>query len=499
MQAVDDAYIQAVIKRGKQGSDLLAALAAPTLRNNSHVVIIGDQDKRAALQIPEGCNVIVHSDGVSDAEYSSVGQAASHLVESLVNQSLQIGATPVAITDDINSRTGDLDMLREIMTSLATTSTTNRVAIINGENAILGDVIPKKAHTSATMISIIPKDAKVFGRRLPEEGVFYEKGEGKTVYATFSADGKYVIANSDGIGTKTRFYQRLFALTEDPRAWSRSLDDFLAMILDDGAKVRGARVKSASGVFEATRFDARADALEEYMQKRAEELGILITLQRRPAHLNSFAEGEDAYNIGGTAVGIVSEEDLQYPLTPVSGEVVVAIRGKPNPRSNGITSKREAMRNLLGDNWHQTPMGKMFLEFLAEPSTVLYPAFHELIELRLATSVYHMSGGAYKGKFADQLAKHNLFANLDNLFAPDWREIAIVEATATSLEAAYGKFPMGNEGLFTTENYDTAERARLLLERRGLESKPAGIIHSKNEEGFTLRAYNGKTVVIDGK
>lgn len=488
-----DEYVRDVIGKGDEGSKLLGFLSAPTLANNSHVVIIGDREKRVALKIPEGYNVVVHSDGVSDADYSSVGQAASHLVESLVNQSLQIGATPVAITNDINSRTGDLPMLREIITSLVTTSTNNRVAIINGENAILGDVIPRQAHTSATMISIIPKDAKVFGRKLPKEGIFYEKGEGKIVYATFSADGKYVIANSDGIGTKTRFYQRLFALTKDPRAWSRSLDDFLAMILDDNAKVRGSQVKSASGVFEATKFDERADALEDYMQKRAEELGILITLQRKQARLNSFAEGEDAYNIGGTAVGIVSEEDLCNPLKPENGDYVIAIRGKPNPRSNGITSKREAMRNLLGENWHETPVGKQFLEFLAEPSTVLYPAFRELIDSKLATSVYHMSGGAYKGKFADQLAKHNLFANLYNLFAPDRREIAIVEATATSLEAAYAKFPMGNEGFVTTENYD-AERIRLILERRGLDSRLAGEIHSKKEEGFTLRAYDGKTV-----
>jgi len=50
------------------------------------------------------------------------------------------------------------------------------------------------------------------------------------------------------------------------------------------------------------------------------------------------------------------------------------------------------MVELFDEGYHHTPRGQLFLEYLAEPSTVLYGVFKELIAEGLATSVYHKNG-----------------------------------------------------------------------------------------------------------
>jgi len=478
---VDDAYLKEVIGRGDEGSRLLAAICAPTLKNSDRVRLIGDE-KRIALEIPDNHQPIVHS----CAGRGNPEEAAKDLVLNLMAQASEINATPVAFTNIIDSRTGDIEMLRKIAAALAAAADIYHLPIINGENAILGDVVRGDANISGTMISSLPKGSKVYTGTLIKEGRFirYSGSPPRPVFATFDHEGKYVIANTDGIGTKTRFRQRL-------GAWALSINDFLAMIFDDQAKVRGARVRVASGVLEVSGYSEQIKLTERYMRERCKEMGILGTLQLEKGNLNAYKEGVVAYNIGGTAVGIVSEQDLLNPLKPAAGEFVIAIRGKPNPRSNGITGKREAMRRMFGENWHETEIGKKFLEFLAEPSTVLYPVFQELISSGLATSVYHMSGGAYDGKFARPLAKHGLMAKLDNLFAPDWRELAL--CTLTPARAAYGKYPMGNEGFVTTTKPDDAIAA---IKARGLDAQLAGRIEEGT--GVELVAWNREKVYFDG-
>ncbi|MBM3233956.1 hypothetical protein FJZ19_02580 [Candidatus Pacearchaeota archaeon] len=480
-QEVTDAYIQTRIKKGDEGSDLLGAIFVPTLRNNNQVKLIGEE-RRVALEIPQSCQVTAHS----AAGKGNPEEAAKDLVANLMMQAAEIKAKPVAMTDIIDSRTGDLAMLRKIAEAMKSVADKYHIAIINGENAILGDVIRGDANVSGTMISLLERGARVYTGNLPAAGTFRRYESGAPVFATFNPEGKFVVANSDGIGTKTRFYQRA-------GVWAPSINDFLAMILDDGAKIRGARVRAASGVFEVSGKSEQIKPTEKYMRERCTEMGIHGTLQIERGNLNAYREGVVAYNIGGTAVSVVSEEDLNNPLKPAAGEFVIAIRGKPNPRSNGITSKREVMIRMFGENWHETEVGKMFLEFLASPSTVLYPVFSELVNAGLATSVYHMSGGAYDGKFAKPLAKHNLKAELTDLFAPDWREVALCGIDKTSAGAAYGKYPMGNEGFVTTPKPD---ETIALIKEKGLEAQIAGKIVEGT--GVELVAWNEERIYFSG-
>lgn len=481
---VDDEYSREVIAKGDEGSALLDAVCVQTLRNG-HVRLIGPE-KRRALQIPLGYRVVIHS-ALADS-HPDVRIPAASLVERLVSDSRAFGAEPIAMADIIDSDTGDTGLLRAAAESMAGTALRNGIAIIAGENAILGSRVPGM-NISGTCIGIVPETSGV----KVAQGDYTVNG---VRYAVFDSEGQFVIANSDGIGTKPEFYERL-------GDWTLGVRDDIAMQADDQAKVKGARIRVASSCLETRNVGLSSRLASSTIREFEEvcrEMDILGIVQQYPdANIRGYSQDAPAFNMGGSVVGTVSEEDLMHPLQPINGDHVIAIRGDSNPRSNGITDKRKVMIELFGENWHKTPEGKLFLEYLSAPSTILYPVFKELVDSGLATGVYHMSGGAYNGKFARPLAKQGMFAQISNLFAPDWRELTILGARATPVEVAYGKFPMGNDGFVTTSMPEGAMR---MVERFGLQPRVVGRVLSAQGAGRTgleLKAYNGKTVYFSGK
>lgn len=356
-------------------------------------------------------------------------------------------------------------------------------AVMNGELAILGNRINCDANVSGTMVSLLRKGSR------RERGHFSDG----SVFAAFDPNGLAIYMNSDGVGTKTEFYERA-------RKYTGALRDSLAMKLDDAAKI-GARAKVVFDVVE-TKGNIPVSELRETAALISQEMDLAYLLHHESVGNRLGGWDEDAaFNVSGSAVNVIDEERLRSPLTPHEGDYIIAIRGKPNPRSNGITDKRKAMIKQFGDNWHQTPEGRMFLEFLAEPSTVFYPVFNALIEQGCATSVYHMSGGAYNGKLAKPLARHGLYATLEGLFDADWRELALGGFSFTSAEAAYAKWPMGNEGFITTSD---PEKAMRIIATYGLEARQVGSVE-KTADGKTgielvgIKGSGGKNVYFSGQ
>ena len=159
------------------------------------------------------------------------------------------------------------------------------------------------------------------------------------------------------------------------------------------------------------------------------------------------------------------------------------------------------MVELFGLEWHETEIGKFFLEFLEEPSTIFYGLFKKLRENNLATSFYHMSGGAFDGKLARPLAKHEFFAKLENLFPADWREYAIAGKRFTPAETAYAKWPMGNEGFVTTS---TPKEAINCINPFGLEGRTVGYLEFARDgrtgvELEGIKSSNGENVYYSGR
>jgi len=227
------------------------------------------------------------------------------------------------------------------------------------------------------------------------------------------------------------------------------LGDSAAMKFDDTAK-SGATAVVISDVVEYN-GNIDFDPMNLEASEIGEKTGAMYILQKENVgnRLRSYNGKAAAFNVSGSAVCLIDEERLKNPLKPSAGEYLVAIRGKPNPRSNGITAKRKIInslgqewcRNSGKEEWHETREGKEFLGYLAEPSTILYSVFKDLIDKDVATSVYHLSGGAWDGKLARPLTKHNLFAKLKNIFPPDWRESALVGHSFTPAETASSTAP----------------------------------------------------------
>lgn len=463
METVDQ-YINDVIKRGDTGSELLAALCVPTLKNSPFVdVISSGMGGMAVLRIPDNYNVVVHSATGDPHKYDAKEHTVS-LLDRLYGQAEQFGAEPVGLVDVIDASEGKREDVRQIGEVLVSKANEKKVAIINGELAILGARVNCIANVSGTMISMIPNNQRT--------GVYMRD---EVPYYVFNPNGKAIWGNSDGVGTKTEFYERSLR-------FKKALRDSLAMKADDAVK-KGADIQVVFDTVERSGDEIFTHHLDKEAARLSEAMGFcyLLVHEYVGGRLQGWQYGEPVYNVSGSAVSAIDEERLMNPPASHEGDYVLAVRGKPNPRCNGITDKRKLAVKLLGESWHETPEGEMFLEFLAEPATVFYPVFRELLNKGLATSVYHMSGGAYNGKLAKPLAKDGLYAALEGLYEPDWRELALAGFALTPAEVAYAKWPMGNEGFVTTQN---PEEAIKVTESYGLQAKVVGQVE---------KAKNGRT------
>jgi len=368
MVKVTDDYREKIIKLGDEGSDLLKKLCLlPTLDNCGLVEVVNDN---AALRIPRDQIAVVHS-ASGNPVLPDLKEYAASMVHRLLDQAKSIGATPIAFAEVIDSNSGDTGMLEVIANSLVEVSNKYGLTIMNGENAVLGARVnpDAQANIMGTMISLVEK-----GKTKIEPGEIFHL-EGHT-YAAFDHNGMAVLINCDGIGTKTEFYERILR-------HELGINDFLAMNLDDTIKT-GAIAMVVSGALE-TRGAIPIEKVVEYARRRGEEMGFMCTLQPEDVgdRIRGYSDDAASYNISGSVVSVIDEERLRNPLQPSEGETLIAIAGKPNIRSNGVTKRREVAIAMHGENYHETAEGKEMLEYLSEPSTVLYPFYAAEIALLL--------------------------------------------------------------------------------------------------------------------
>ena len=500
--SIQDEYYEKIIKPGDRGSDLLTEAIAKTIGNSEFARIEGNPYQLTGLRIPAGQCVVVNSDV---GEGSTLASKARSLVERLSHNAIdELGARPIAFTNIIDSTTGDDSVILPIRDTLVSVANEKRLAIINGENAILGsrvvgdssygkfaEKINGSANISGTMFSIVEPD-ELFRRGITNANGIYRSKNG-TAFILFPSTGEFLFANSDGVGTKHEFYERLGV-----DSWIKANRDAIAMDADDAGK-NAARIIAYSGVCE--RNLAAKDIggiVPAEMSGLCQKLGFFGTLELRIGNYQSYKEGIPAFNIGGSAISIIPDVRLTNLPVPKEGNYLVVLRSRiPNPRSNGITAKREGMEKLHGKEWQETPWGKYFMQFLAQPSTIFYPFFMEVFDKGLADSVYHMSGGAFDGKLARPLAKQGLYVELDNLFEADPREIALASVTSNSIAASYGKCSMSNEAFIATDYpHEVIDRAI----RRGYDARKAGRIE-RNPDGKTgVKFYAlGQEVSFSGK
>ncbi len=492
MDAVDQ-YIQNVIKGGDEMSARLEKIFAHTLNNSSYVDIVSQgMNGIKVIRPPAGHLAVVHSLG-GDARIDSAREYAHSVVDRLMSAAARIRSMPVAFANVIDASTSDAGSILPYAEGLAERASTHGLAVPNGEFAVLGSRVTVPANVSASMLSFIASDTNLPLERIP--GHFELDG---VMYAVFNPYGLALYMNSDGVGTKTEFYERSGNL-------DRARYDSLAMKADDDSKI-GATLCAVSDVAEMNSLRKNHTGVHGgwkggFFRPHGDDLIYIIQHECVGSRLRSYTPGKTALNLSGSAVSTIDEARLQRPLKPSAGEYLVAIRGKPNPRSNGITDKRLTMMQLFGPEWHTTPEGQLFMQYLGEPATVFYGIFKELIDTSLAGSVYHLSGGAFKGKLARPLAKHGLYVSLQPIFPADWRELTLSGARFTNAETAYAKWPMGNEGFVSTSRPQTVVAT---LHDLGLEGVVAGQLEEARNgktgvELMGIKASNGENVYYSGK
>ena len=157
MPEVDD-YIKEVIGKGDEGSKLLAAKCAPTLKNSEYVEVLQQgMNGIAVLRIPEGFQLVVHSAG-GDPHEKNLSRHAASLVDKLAEQAETINAVPVGFADVIDTSTESKPVLNLIADALVEKADRYGLPIMNGEFAILGARVNCDANVSGTMISMVPKE-----------------------------------------------------------------------------------------------------------------------------------------------------------------------------------------------------------------------------------------------------------------------------------------------------------------------------------------------------
>ncbi len=456
-------YRQAVINLGDEGSELLAKLTAVTLDKVPYVDVI--DPKMNGLRVvrpPDLHYVFVHS-ATGDPAQKDPGKHAASLVDRLVSQAQLVGATPIAFSNNIESVSGDLELLELVANGMNNRAIYHRVACLNGENAVVKGRVAYSANLSGTMISVRHQY-----KRPLLDGVPKKFKQGNTWYFVFDAKRKPVWINCDTAGTKPEFYERY-------GNYEVSIKDLQAMNLDDTIK-KGARAIVVSGVVE-TKGKIPFERFEAHIEQCERDAGVPLILQHEDVkdRIVGYAKNSPAFHIGGATVSIIDEAVIKNPPVPRPGDSMLAVRGEPNPRCNGISAWRRLAVEKLGEDYHKTDEGRRLLEYFARPSTVLYPAFRELFDSGLASGFFQNSGGAYDGKLGKPLAKNGLYVKLKDLFQPDSRETELRTFAKTANEDAYGTWPLGNDGFVATNN---PEKSKEVLAKYKLESRISGVIEA---------------------
>jgi len=471
-------YIRDVQEQGDEGSDLLRAMTIPTLKNQPNLVDV-IENVGAVLRVPEDYVVAVHSTG-GDPLITDLKDCADSMMESGIIQASWIGGTTVALGNVVDSYSGEPDVLEAVAAGMVHGANSHGLAIMNGENAILGDrVNPEiKANVTGTFITLVERGVR-------EPGIHCTAG---ISYAIFDPAGEAVFINCDGVGTKTEFYERA-------GSYCMAVQDFAAMNLDDLAKI-GATAQVLSGVAEARGHISFGD-IDSFASVLGKQHGYKGIMQHEKVEDRIAGYGPNNFNISGSAVSTINEERLEAIangkiLVPHEGDSVIAITGAANPRSNGITAIRKAMIDTYGERWH--PGREEMLGYLTTPSIVFYPLFSELIDQGLATMVTHMSGGSHNGKLATPLAKHKLYADITP-HAPTVMDGILMQGAGLKPEEAYQMWPMNNHA------YVTTPKPAEVLETIGqhdLVGKAVGVLQLADAKGLLIRAPNTEPIYFPG-
>jgi phosphoribosylaminoimidazole (AIR) synthetase len=216
------------------------------------------------------------------------------------------------------------------------------------------------------------------------------------------------------------------------------------------------------------------------------ELGLCVGSENPDAKL--------MFNWGGCMLGVYHPEKMILGNTLKAGQIVIVLRDWF--RSNGISSVRKALAMEYTEAWFHNPKAFCDIEACAIPS-ILYDRFlnnvHGWFEKKYKPlvpmhSIVHLSGGAFKSKFGDDiLAKNNLSAVLDNLFEPPEIMQKCANWRGMSKEECYETWN-GGQGALVVVDEDRVSDFLSLTKETSIQARVAGEITKKAKYNVAIKS-----------
>lgn len=457
---------------GDSASEIFGSAASQTWDHEGVQILNVGNNPISTITIPKGFVGLVHST-MGNNEQVDVTSYSASVLENLLTESDKMGAQPWAFACCVDANSSDPIVAHSAASTLATVCQENCVAYMNGEYAILGNRVSAKykLNIAGMMLSIIPEN-KTAGLESVDK-----------IHSQ-----KRLFMNSDGVGTKPEFSERLGIV-------GPAVMDSVVMKADDAARV-GSRILHMHDFIELSH--APNSSLLQSFKRIAEKTSIDAGFNYRlDAHDSQgrflgFAGNSLGHNVSGNVIGELDEELYKRLNSFSAGDFLVAYRStSPNPRSNGISARRTFMEEFFGKEYHLNPECEEWLKYLSSPSTLLYPDVTELNELGLLTFMTHMSGGALEGKLLSKLAKKNVGAHLVNLPEPHDIDKRMIEMQHADVREGYRSWPMGIDGIVATKD---ALAVIDYLEKKNYDAYVIGSLEEMDVPAISFKAYDGTEI-----
>lgn len=293
----------------------------------------------------------------------------------------------------------------------------------------------------------------------------------------------------DGIGTKS-------ILIDVAEAYADAANDLIAMTAMDITRWGGLPLVfknifdvSSIGEVNSLTFEHCLTLMKGLSDIAKKHEYVLLTGETAELGVCVGSDNPNAsvkFNWGGCMTGVYHPNKMILGDSLRPGQVVLVFQD--TFRSNGLSSVRKALALHYGGAWWSNPEAIRDIRHCATPSAQydrllnklhgwFEPSLNPLVRLHL---VVHLSGGAFRGKFADLLRPMGLSAELDNLFDPPEIMRRCAEWRGMTDSDCYETWNGGQGALIVVDKNDV-DAVAYYADKVGVSVRKAGRIMEKKE------------------
>jgi len=334
---------------------------------------------------------------------------------------------------------------------------------------------------SEIMSKISDKTFKNRKNKIGEIKILEKKGLHRIITISF---GKYkLMLNSDGIGTKVEFSERM-------NKYETMAYDLFAMLCDDSVRYGGEPV-AISNILDVNHIEKKAiEKLASGMEKAAYDAGIAV-VSGEIAELGNRISGYGKfnYNWAGTVLSFLKKEITGEKIEV--GHTIIGLQ-EDGLRSNGISLVRKIMEKKYDKNWHKkTVEGKLLGECALTKSKIYTKSILEILDY--VSGIVHITGGGIPEKLKRVLKIKNYGAFLFDLFEPCWLMLHCQKIGGIEDIYAYKVWNMGQGMLIIT---DTPKKVLNKISKYKIKAKIVGEIIKEPVIKIKSKGYFKKNEIL---